>query len=208
MSRNDGGAGVARNVVAIVGSYRKGGTVDSAVDAILEGAKSRGAEVSKIYLLDKHIEFCTNCRSCTQMVGPERGKCVQQDDLESILSQIEAADAVVLGAPINFFNVNAMFRRFMERLVVYTYWPWDKPGAPSTRTKVTKKAALVTSAAMPGFLIRLSTGAPRALKVTARVVGAKPIATLCIGYSAVHPRQQLPGATLRKATKIGASLAT
>ena len=35
---------MGRKVVAIVGSYRKGGTVDTAVQAILEGARENGAE--------------------------------------------------------------------------------------------------------------------------------------------------------------------
>ena len=51
-------------VTAIVGTYRKGGIIDTAVDEILDSASQSGAEVKKIYLLDKHIEFCTNCRTC------------------------------------------------------------------------------------------------------------------------------------------------
>ncbi len=47
-------------VVGIVGSYRKGKTIDSAVSAVLEGAQAKGAETKKIYLIDEHIEFCTN----------------------------------------------------------------------------------------------------------------------------------------------------
>lgn len=53
-------------VLAIVGSYRKGGIIDTATDEILASAREEGAEAEKIYLIDKHIEFCTNCRSCTQ----------------------------------------------------------------------------------------------------------------------------------------------
>jgi multimeric flavodoxin WrbA len=198
---------VNKKVVAIVGSYRKGGMIDSAVDAILDGAKTKGADVSKIYLLDKHIEFCTNCRRCTQSAEPRRGRCWQGDDLESILSEIDAADSIILGAPVNFFNVTAIFRRFMERLVGYAYWPWKTP-APDTRTKEwKKKAALVTSAAMPGFLIRVSTGAPRALRATAKVLGAKPVATLYIGLSAMDQTPQLEDKSRRKAKRIGALLA-
>ena len=78
---------MANQIVAVVGSYRKGGTIDSAVDAILEAAEAKGAETAKIYLREQRIEFCTNCRGCTQSAGPARGKCVQQDDLESVLSR-------------------------------------------------------------------------------------------------------------------------
>jgi multimeric flavodoxin WrbA len=199
---------MGKNVVAIVGSYRKDGTVESAVDAILDAAAEKGARTGKIHLLDKHIEFCTNCRFCTQSEGPRRGRCVLQDDLESVLSELDAADAIVLGAPVNFYNVTALFRRFMERLVGAAYWPWGKGTGPVLRKPTTwKKAVLVTSAAMPGFLIPLTTGAPRALKVTAQVLHAQPVATLRIGLSAVHARQELPDKIKQRASRIGRSLA-
>jgi putative NADPH-quinone reductase len=199
---------VANKIVAVVGSYREGGTIDSAVDAMLAVAEAKGAETAKIYLREKHIEFCTNCRSCTQQAGPVRGQCVQQDDLESVLSQIEAADAIVLAAPVNFFNVNAMFRRFMERLLGCVYWPWGSARGPSPRSKTRDKvAALVTSAAMPRFLIPIGTGAPRALKVTAKVLGAKPVATLWVGLSAVQQKQELAASDKARARRIGFRLA-
>src|SRR5438270_4094086 len=137
-----GGGSVGKKVVAILGTYRKGGTLDTAVEAILEGARNRRATTSTIYLLDRHIEFCTNCRQCTQEPGPERGRCRQNDDLDAIVSEIEAADAVVLASPVNCGNVTAIFRCFMERLIGTAYWPWGQP-APKPRSPVpTLNAAL------------------------------------------------------------------
>jgi len=196
-----------RKIVAVVGSYRKGGTVDSAVQAILAGAREKGAETQTIYLTDQHIEFCTNCRRCTQAPGFQRGQCVQQDDLQPMLEQIDAADAIVLGAPVNCFNVTAIFRRFLERLVGTAYWPWGKP-APSVRNKrITREAVLVSSCAMPGFLLPVATGAARALRVAAKMLGAKPIATLWIGLAAQQPHQALSARTLARARRIGMKLA-
>jgi multimeric flavodoxin WrbA len=199
---------MTKKVVAIVGSYRKGGTVDSAVEEILTAAKEKGASTHKIDLLDKRIEFCTNCRSCTQAEGLQRGTCVQKDELEAVLTEIENADAVILGAPVNFYNVSALFRRFMERLVGYAYWPWGKPSGPALRTKERKKkAVLVTSAGMPAFLIPLATGAPRALKTTAKTLGAKTVGSLWIGLSAMTQKQTLSKKTVAKARKLGHQLA-
>ncbi|MHC4636713.1 MAG: flavodoxin family protein [Planctomycetota bacterium] len=97
-------------VVGIVGSYRKDRVTDNAVTAVLEGAAQAGAETKKIYLVDKHIEFCDNCRACLQEknVQGSRGKCVHKDDMEDILTEIEQADAIVLGSPINFSTVTAL----------------------------------------------------------------------------------------------------
>lgn len=198
---------MSKKIIAIVGSYRKGRTIDNITDQILLSAKEQGADVSKIYLLDKHVEFCTNCRLCNKVSGVQRGKCVHKDDLDSILKDIDNSDGVVLAAPVNFFNVNAITRRFMERLVCYAYWPWGTKGAPVARKKIlNKKAVLITSAAMPGFLIPLFTGAVRALRTAVRVIGAKPVGIMCVGFSAVDEKQNLSNSIIKKARKLGKKL--
>ena len=195
-------------VVAIVGSYRRGGITDQAVDAVLDGARENGARTEKIYLIEQHIEFCKNCRMCTQVKGPERGKCVHQDDLEFVLQEVEDATAVVLGSPVNYYNVTAVFRRFMERLLGYTYWPWGKNLGPVMRKKVrAKKAVLVASAAVPGPLIPLTTGAPRALRVAAKMVGARPVGKLWIGLVGADPEETLRPRVHAKAVRLGRKLA-
>ena len=196
-----------QKVVAIVGSYRKGGATDSAVQAILAGAREKGAQTHTLYLTDQHLEFCTNCRRCTQEPGSKRGLCVQQDDLESMLTEIDAADVLVLGSPVNCWNVTALFRRFMERLVGYAYWPWGQ-AAPKMRSKrLTRKAVLVSSSAMPGFFIPILTGAARALRISAKMLGIKPVATLWIGLQGKEPNQPLSPRTLARARRIGLTLA-
>ena len=197
---------MATRVVGIIGSYRKGGIVDQAVQAVLEGARSKGADTQTLYLTDLHVEFCTNCRNCTQEPGERRGICPQNDDLEKILVQIEAADAVVLASPVNCWNVTAIFRRFMERLLGYAYWPWGNP-APMVRNQIpSRRAALVASSAAPGFLIPLATGAGRALSVTARMLGAVPVGKLWIGFAAKRLDQAPSRRVLAHARRIGMRL--
>ena len=199
---------MAIKVVGIVGSYRKGKTIDSAVSAILEGAKDKGAETEKIYLLDKHIEFCTNCRSCTQgKIEGGRGKCVHNDDMDNILTEIDDADAVVLGSPINFDNVTAIMKRFVERLIAYTYWPWGKMAPVHRITKKSKRAVTVTSSACPAFLGRiLMPGALGILGKAAKVMGAKVIKSLYFGPVAGREDSQLSEKALRKSHKAGEEL--
>jgi len=198
---------VAQKVVAIVGSYRKGGTIDSAVQAILSAAREKGTQTHTVYLTDQHLEFCANCRRCTQAPGLQRGSCVQQDGLQSILIEIDAADSLVLGAPVNDWNVTAIFRQFMERLLGYCYWPWGQ-AAPRLRNKrLARRAVLVSSSAMPGFCIPLLTGAARALRLTAKTLGVKPVASLWIGLAAKQPNQPLSPRALARARRIGLTLA-
>jgi hypothetical protein len=196
---------MASRIVAIVGSYRPGGTVESAVDAILAGAAARGAEVSRILLADRPIAFCTNCRACTLRPGAVRGACVQEDGLAAILAEIETADALVLASPVNFYNVTALFRRFMERLVGFAYWPWEQPSPAIRNRELPRRAVLVSAAAMPGPFIPVATGAPRALKVTAKALGAKTMGTLWIGLAGGG--KGLSGRTRDKARRLGERLA-
>jgi multimeric flavodoxin WrbA len=193
-----------RKVLGIVGSYRKGGTIDTVVSEVLAGALERGAEVEKIYLLDRQIEFCTNCRRCTQAGGPQPGLCSHRDDMSGIIAAIELADALVLGAPVNFGNVNALTQRFVERLAGYAYWPWGEP-APKMRRegKGRKPAVLVTSSAMPAIMGRLATGSLKTLKKAAAVVGATPSDTLFVGLAAGGERQAPPPRVLEKARLAG-----
>ena len=196
---------MSQKVVAIVGSYRKGETIDQAVEAILEGARAKGAVTQIVQLRNCHIEFCTNCRHCMQEFGESAENAFSMTTMEPILAGVESADAVVLGAPVNAFNTTALFRRFMERLVGYGYWPWGQ--MPKMRSKLRpRKAVLVTSAAMPGFLIPFATGSPRALRTAAALLGAKTVGKLWIGFSAHEEHQKLRPHTRLRARRLGAKL--
>ncbi len=193
-------------VTAIVGTYRKGGMVDSAVDEILASAKEEGAEVSKIYLIDKGIEFCSNCRTCTQKPGQRRGECPKKDEMNSILEEVEKSDAIILASPMNFWTVTAIMKRFMERLVCFAYWPWGQ-AAPKTRdTRRDKRAVVVASCAAPAILARLRTRMSGLLKTAADLLGAKTVGVLYMGFAAMKEDQTLSERNRKKARLLGKKL--
>ena len=194
-------------IIGLVGSYHKSGIIDSAVDEVLAATGELGAVTEKYYLIDSRIEFCTNCRTCTQAEGIERGPCVQDDDMKTILDALDQADGIVFGAPVNFFNVNALTRKFMERLVCYTYWPWGSRFGPRFRKKrKTKRAVVITSSSMPAFMGRILTGALWSLKSCVKLLGAKPVAALYFGMVAVNKDDPLPEKLAVKARKAGRKL--
>lgn len=194
-------------VVAICGSYRQGGAIDQAVEAVLAGAREKGAETRTFHLREQNIEFCTNCRQCMQQPGEEWGRCVQKDDLEKILAAVKAADALVLGAPVNCYNVTAIFRRWMERLVSTCYWPWGQSSPKARRKKASRRAVLLASSAMPGFLIPWATGATRALRLTAELLNAQPVGNMWMGLVAQQPQYELTPRLRQRARKLGWKLA-
>ena len=200
----------AKKIVAIVGTYRKDRVIDTAVSEVLRGAKGCGVETETIYLIDKQIEFCRNCRTCTQEadVG-RRGRCVLDDDMEEILRATDEADGLVLASPVNFFNVTAVTRRFMERLVGHAYWPWDAKTGPKPRRKTRDKTAVtITATACPAFIARIAMpGGKRALKVIADVLGAKVQTSLLFGMVAQSPDATLNDKDRAKAFLAGRRLA-
>ncbi|HEX9935434.1 MAG TPA: NAD(P)H-dependent oxidoreductase, partial [bacterium] len=81
-----------KRIVAVVGSYRKTGIIHQTVYALLTEAKTKGADVEKIDLIDRRITFCKNCRTCTQKEPDRpRGRCVHRDDMSRILDKLESA---------------------------------------------------------------------------------------------------------------------
>lgn len=195
-----------KKVIGIVGSYRKGGVVDKAISEILSAASQNGAEVEKIYLVDKHIRFCTNCRECMQTPGAQRGKCILDDDMEALLLNIESAYSLVIGAPVNFNNITAITRTFMERCVGYVYWPWGIK-KPQMRTPgVGRKVVLVSASSAPARMGRTFKDTLKALKYLANMLGAHSIGQLLID-DVKEDDMDIPEKMLKKAALLGRKLA-
>ncbi len=179
-------------LLAINGSYRPDGVMDQAIDVAVQAATLAGAQVDVVHLRDYPIEFCRNCRECTQQPGNTPGTCVQNDSMQALIDKIEAADGYILASPTNFYTVTAVFKRFMERLIVYAYWPWGAPAPKFRKSHATKKAILIASCAAPGLLGRLFFTTLKQLKVAAKTIGAKPVGGTFIGHSAQQEHPPLP----------------
>ena len=129
-------------ILSINGSYRDDGITDQAVDTAVRVLRASGAEVETIRLREHQIEFCLNCRACTQEPGESPGQCVHDDGMRELREKIEQADAYILAAPTNLGSVTAVFKRFMERLIVYAYWPWGVHAPVFRKAKSAKKKAI------------------------------------------------------------------
>ena len=82
-------------VLGLMGSPRKKGNTDLLLDAFLEGAQAKGAEVMKVDVPSKHIAPCQGCRFCEK-----QGFCRQKgDDMEEIDYLLRRADLVAVATP-------------------------------------------------------------------------------------------------------------
>lgn len=175
-----------KHLIAINGSYRPGGTMDQAIEVAAQAALASGATVEIVHLRDHPIAFCLNCMACAQQPGETPGQCVQHDDMQALIDKIEAADAFILASPTNVYSVTVLFKRFMERLTVYAYWPEGTPAPVYRKKAARKKALLIASGAAPGWIGRLFFSTLRQLKLTAKIIGARSVGTLFIGQTPPH----------------------
>ena len=101
-------------ILGIIGSYRKKGNTDTAVQTVLEQTKQFGAEVEIIYLKDYQIKDCIGCEGCKDTL-----KCVINDDMQKLYPKIIEADAIVIGSPTYFYNVTGVIKNFIDRLYCF-----------------------------------------------------------------------------------------
>jgi len=175
-------------VVAVMGSYRKGRTIDTLVDRAIRGLESAGAdaEVDKIILTDRHIEYCRNCGACRRD-DPAKpiARCVIDDDMQEILSALREADAYIFGVPIFEGTVNALTKTFLERIcwTLARSGRWPVKGCPHPREGRKKRAiAILSSGLIVPFLRMFCDDATTLLKNTLRdSLNAKLVGTLYAG---------------------------
>ncbi|MCW8995408.1 MAG: flavodoxin family protein [Psychromonas sp.] len=186
-------------ILVINGSYRENGFTDKVVEQFSREISALGDEIEVLKLREYPIEFCLNCRECTQHPGDKPGECVHQDAMTQLVEKIENADAYILASPTNFGSATALFKRFMERLMVYAYWPWGTNIPKFRKAKIKKKKAiLISSSAAPGFIARFAYTTLKQLKATAKTIGAESVITLSFGLVAQHHEAELSHSVKRK----------
>ncbi|MGA3199631.1 MAG: flavodoxin family protein [Halobacteriota archaeon] len=81
------------------------------VDAVLDGAKERGAETELVDIAALDIRYCLGCQVCYA-----EGECVQEDDLAELVDKMLSADGIVLGSPVYMHSVTAQLKTVIDRM--------------------------------------------------------------------------------------------
>jgi multimeric flavodoxin WrbA len=98
------------NILAILGSSRKGGNTEILLNIALKEAKRNGAQVSRVALRDKSIAPCNGCLKCHKS-----GKCVIKDDMQEIYQGMLAADGILWATPVYFWSMTGQTKTVMDR---------------------------------------------------------------------------------------------
>lgn len=102
---------MAKKIVVLSGSPRKGGNSELLCDQFIRGATEAGNQVEKICLREKQINFCTACDACQR----NGGTCVRKDDMADILEKMIHADVIVMATPVYFYTMNAQMKTLIDR---------------------------------------------------------------------------------------------
>jgi len=81
------------------------------VQAVLDGARSAGADVEVVDVCKLHIEYCNGCTVCY-----ERGECVKDDDFAALYEKMCESDGIVLGSPNYIDSVTAQIKTMLDRM--------------------------------------------------------------------------------------------
>lgn len=105
-----------KKVIVISTSLRTNSNSDKLADKFMEGALEAGHEVEKISLIGKDIRFCRGCLACQKL-----GKCVINDDVDSIMQKVLHADVVVWATPIYYYEMSGQMKVLIDRMnAMYT----------------------------------------------------------------------------------------
>jgi multimeric flavodoxin WrbA len=138
------------NILAVVGSARKGKATDMLVDKAIEGAKSLSPNsmVKKLNLIDYDIKFCKNCLACRDSQTKEpAAKCTIRDDMDYLYEDVLKSDRLIFGTPVHMGFATGVMTTFLERIC----WTFAKPerkiltisGCPVPRSDKKRKAVII-----------------------------------------------------------------
>jgi len=108
------------HILSIYGSPRRKGNTSLLLKEAVQGAREAGAEVEEVVLRDLNMSPCLEIYGCKK-----NGRCVIQDDFQSIYDKLLSCQGLMLASPIFFYTVSAHTKILMDRcqsLWVKRYW--------------------------------------------------------------------------------------
>ena len=103
-------------IVAICGSPRENGNTATLIEAVLDGARERGATTTRFDPAKMRIVDCNADAEC--LVSPEAG-CNIDDDMQHIYTALRRADAWVLGSPVYHAHITGTLKRVLDRFYAF-----------------------------------------------------------------------------------------
>jgi multimeric flavodoxin WrbA len=100
-------------LVCISGSPRANGNSVAVIKEFSRLAEAKNYEVTTHYLNKLNYKGCQGCMAC-KVGGKER--CVINDDLKTVLEDVENTDVILLASPVYLGDVTSQAKGFLDRL--------------------------------------------------------------------------------------------
>jgi len=125
-----------KHVVAVNGSLRKAAT-HTLLTEIAELLEAQHVQLTMINLGDYQVDDCIGCELCIRKTS----QCFQQDDSHTILSQLLAADGVILASPVYVMNIAGRLKSLIDKTASWVHRP-PMVGKPVLSVATTAGAGL------------------------------------------------------------------
>ncbi|QSX05723.1 flavodoxin family protein [Sedimentibacter sp. zth1] len=99
----------------------KNGNTAKLIDQFMRGYQmiKSNSHIDYVELYKKNIKNCIGCFNCWSKTP---GKCIHQDDMDTLLQQYEDADLVIWATPLYHYGMTSILKTFVERTL-----PVNKP---------------------------------------------------------------------------------
>lgn len=100
-------------VVAFNGSPRHNGNTAQSLKIVLAELEKEGIETEILQLGGRKVFGCLACGKCREN---KDNRCARQDDeMNTFIQKIEAADGIIIGSPTYFSNVSTEVKALIDR---------------------------------------------------------------------------------------------
>jgi multimeric flavodoxin WrbA len=142
-------------ILGVCGSHREESNTNKIVKKVAEAS---GAPFELVYLGKLDIKPCSGCGACMMT----EGQCSIQDDMQPLYEKLLAADALIIGGPTYFFDINGAVKDFIDRTMAIFYRSVGPPYNPDMpwlgdRPHAGKPAVIITTVAGSGHLRTIET---------------------------------------------------
>ena len=177
------------NLLAVMGSPRKGKATDTLVDRAIEGAVTSRPDLSvrKFVLADLDIASCRNCLVCRDRQTEDPfSPCSIRDDMDSIYKHVLSSDLLIFGTPLHMGYVTSQMMIFLERVC----WTFAKPegkaltitACPVPRSeKKRRSVTILTNGIIPPIYRKLCDDASPLIRTVKDSLNAKTVGDLYAG---------------------------
>jgi len=197
---------MSKKILLINCAYHTDSITDQMMSEVSAHIASSGSNYEMLNIREQEFNACINCRVCTQCNGDIPGECVNKDRMNDIVNKIEQSDGYIIASPAKFQATATFFKCFMERLIVYSYWPYGTKKAQPIKKDITKKAILISAFPIPDMIAKIYSKTMDQLKVCARLIGAQTIDALYIGMAPISTKRRLTAKEKIKAKEVSEKL--